>query len=462
MSAPRIEPISPIEDASKASGFCVTVRPLPKLGAQQGPRRIANSANSPERPLMGRKSPRKGLREKGLISPSPTPRQKRKALYYMSPFPGIFAAFPGDGLDGPNVVQSVFSIPLGSGAATASGAVARGKNARSAVLGEFIVGPENRLAAIAVKAVFEEATSRVTPLVLYGPGGCGKTHLARGLAEWWERQHPTAYVVTRTGAEFAQEYADAVENNRLPAWLAKLRRAQMLVLDDLGGLAGKRGAQQELRRILDDLNDNDGLVVVTSRSLPGALPGLSEALRSRFSGGLAVPVNIPGAAARQVIVERFAAAREMALSKRAMQTLADSLNAPTPVLLGALMELELAARNDGEPIDVERIQRYLASDSREKRITVREIATVAAKYFHLKLADLKSASRQKAIVSARNVAVYLTRQLTDQSLGKIGEYFGGRDHTTVRHGYHKIDKLAKTDPSTRQALTELKRLIAMT
>ena len=359
-------------------------------------------------------------------------------------------------------MQGVFSIPLGAGVNKAPSATLRGKPPRPSVLDEFIAGPENRLAAVAVKAVFEDQATRVTPLVFYGPSGCGKTHLARGLAEWWEKHHPIAYVVALTGAEFAQQYANAVEHDRIDPWRAKLRTAQMLVIDDLAGITGKRGAQQELQQALDELSAKDAIVIVTTQSLPHALSGLSETLRSRLSGGLTVPVNIPGAATRQAIVERFAAARGMPFSKRLVQSLVENLNVPAPVLLGALMELELAMHTDGKPLDAERIRRYLVDHDREKTpVSIRDIATVTAKYFNLKLVDLKSPSRRKAIVSARNTAVFLARQLTDRSLEQIGDYFGGRDHTTILHGYRQADKLARTDPVTKQAIIELKRLVAI-
>ena len=359
------------------------------------------------------------------------------------------------------MTQGVFSIPLTSGSATAAGTPTRERSARSALLGEFVAGPENRLAAYAVNAIFEDSVAGISPLVLYGPSQAGKTHLARGLAAWWERHHPLALVQTLTAAEYAQQYADAVETDRVAAWRTKLRASRLLVIDDLRGIAGKRGAQQELRHLLDDLSARGALVVITSHSLPNVLPDVSAGLRSRLTSGLVVPVSIPAVATRQVLVERFAAAREMSLSKRATQVLAESLNVPAPILLGALMELDLAARDEGQPLDLDRIRRYVARHDREKPLQIREIAVTTAKYCGLRLSDLKSPSRRKAIVTARNLAVFLARQLTDESLDQIGEYFGGRDHTTILHGYRKTDKLAKTDPATKLAIAELKRLVSL-
>jgi chromosomal replication initiator protein len=355
-------------------------------------------------------------------------------------------------------VQSVISIPLGNGSAAATAAAKR-ERPGLAVFEEFIVGPENRLASVAVKAVFEEQTHRITPLVLYGPSGTGKTHLALGLAEWWERHHPSSLAIVVTGGEFAQQYADAVESDRVTAWRSRLRTAELLVLDDLSALVGKRGAQQELRHALDDFDERGTPVVIASPVLPALLTGLSESLQSRLASGLSVPVNIPEPATRRIIVDRFAQARGMSLPKHASQLLADALNVSVPQLLGAMMELDRAAGADGQPIDADRIRRYLHDHHRDRAVGIREIATASAKYFGLKLADLKSPSRKKAVVTARNAAVCLARQITDKSLEQIGAYFGGRDHTTILHGFRKTEALMKSDPVTRQALVEIKRLL---
>jgi chromosomal replication initiator protein len=183
-------------------------------------------------------------------------------------------------------------------------------------------------------------------------------------------------------------------------------------------------------------------------------------LRTRLVGGLNVSVQLPAAATRQVLLERYAEARGISLPRKALQSLVESLNVPAPALLGALMELELLAHTDGKPIDAERVRNYLTTKVREKSVSMREIATATARYFNLRLADLKSPSRKKAIVSARNLAVFLARELTQQSLEQIGTYFGGRDHTTILHGYRKTADLAKSDAATKQTLSEIRRMIA--
>jgi chromosomal replication initiator protein len=228
----------------------------------------------------------------------------------------------------------------------------------------------------------------------------------------------------------------------------------------LGQLAGKRGAQQELCNWLDAIWRRDGMVVVTARTLPHQSPALLAPLRSRLAAGLAVPLAPAGPAARRVILERAAAARGLALPKRVVQMMADGWDQNVPSLLGALMELEMTARLEDGSFDAQRIRDYVAGRAGGQRLTLRAIALLTAKYFGLRLSELKSPVRRQSIVAARGVAIYLSRQLTDKSLDEIGKYFGGRDHTTVLHAFRRTERLARRDPSARHAISELKRTLS--
>jgi len=360
------------------------------------------------------------------------------------------------------VVNGVFSIPLEQHLSAAADGRASGKNgrpARGAGLCEFIAGPENRLAGLALRAVLEASTSDYNPLVLYGPPGSGKSHLARGTADWWRQAYPHSVVICLTAGELAEQYAAAVHDSDVDAWRMELRKANLLVLEDLIQLTGKKSAQQELWRAIDAVCQLGGFVLITSRSLPNHMTSLVPALRSRLSGGLSVPLSLPGSCARQVILEKLAAARSTRLPKKAVQALAEGLSLPVPALIAAMMELEMAARADGGDIDLDRVKRYVSSFGRSEPLTIRSIAMLTAKHFGLKLADLKSPQRRQAIVSARGVAIYLARQLTESSLEQIGAFFGGRDHTTVLHSYRRTEKLVKHDPATRLAVNELRKTL---
>jgi chromosomal replication initiator protein len=326
-------------------------------------------------------------------------------------------------------------------------------------LWEFVAGPENSLAATALLPYLERTATQFNPLVLYGPHGTGKSHLAHGLAMWWQQHFPAARVDRLAASEFARAYAAALEDQRLEAWRRQIRGLSLLIVEDLGQLTGKRGAQQELLHTLDALAQQDAMVVVTARTLPTHSSGLLSALRSRLSAGLVVPLALPGPCARRAILEHLAALRSISLPKRALHCLADGLHLSVPALISALLELELAAQLGDEKVDSHRVRQFVAEQGSENMASLRDIACLTAKYFGLKLSDLKSPLRRQPLVAARGVAMYLARQLTKESLQQIGAFFGGRDHTTVLHGCRRTDKLLKRDRETRQAVLELKRML---
>jgi chromosomal replication initiator protein len=354
------------------------------------------------------------------------------------------------------VVNGVLTIPL-SGISFGSSQTAAPRAHR---LSEFVAGPENALAVAAFGPLLDSTSSGFSPLVLYGPHGSGKSHLARGLAEWWRRHAPDAAAECLSGAEFARQYADALSASRLEAWRSKVRGAALFILDDLSQLTDKRPAQQELLHVLDALADNGALVVVTARTFPGQWPVLLPALRGRLSAGLPVPLAFPARAARRAILERFAAARGVSLPAATLDGLAAGLHGSVPMLISAMLELELAASVEGHAVDSKRVRQLVTERTAAVQPTLRQIAGLTARYFGLKIADLKSPARRRTLVASRGVAMYLARQLTTNSLGQIGKYFGGRDHTTVLYGYRRTEELLHRDRAIRQAVAELKKFLA--
>lgn len=351
--------------------------------------------------------------------------------------------------------DGILSIPL-FGQPLSGSTIPSGSDLKAG-LREFLAGPENRLVAVAVQSLLESGEGVFSPLVLYGPSGTGKSHVALGLATAWSARFGRQSAVHTTGADFAREFADAIETQTVEDFRQRLRRTSLFVLDDLGHLAKKHAAQQELVFTLDALAQSAGRVVVTASRAPGQLNGLIPTLVGRLVGGLLVPLARPGAETRLAIVRRLASLRSIELDEAAIRALADSREATVPELYGTVLQLEMASKVEGVTIDAACVRQYLAHHTGAEPPSLPEIASATARHFALKLSDLRSPSRRRTVVTARGVAMYLARTLTGKSLNEIGRYFGGRDHTTVSYGCSNTEKRLETEPAIRDAVEQIER-----
>jgi chromosomal replication initiator protein len=322
---------------------------------------------------------------------------------------------------------------------------------------EYFAGPENCLVGPAVSGVLGRQPTPYNPLVLYGPSGSGKSHLARGLAATWKANFPKSRVVYATAVDFARERADAFETQAVEDFRDRYRGVSLAVIEDVGNLAAKPAAQEELIRMLDAILQQGGQVVVTASSAPREIAGFPPGLQSRLSAGLCVPLALPGPDTRLAILQRWSNLREVEISDSILKLLAEGLAGTVPELLGAMLQLEVPAREQGRPIKARQVRDFLSRRDATLRPKLRDIAALTARHFTLRLGDLRGKSRRRPVVAARNVAIYLCRQLTRESLAHIGEYFGGRDHTTVLHACRKTEQLLQADPATRQAIDQLQR-----
>jgi len=335
-----------------------------------------------------------------------------------------------------------------------------GERNPTTTLRHFIAGPENRLAKVAVEAVLSDRPASYGPVVLYGPSGTGKSHLARGLATQWKVKRRRSKVVYTTSDEFARELFDAIETHAMEDFQARNRQAALLVFEDVQRLGGKPAAEEELVHTLDALIRRESAIVVTAAGPPARLPELTPELRSRLGSGLTVPLVPPAAATRLAIVQRLAAQREIVLAEECAEILAEGFHGTVPELAGALIRLAMPARLNGHGIGLDEVRSYLAERDDARRPKLADIASATARFFSLKVSDLRSRSRRRAVVVARDVAMYISRRRTRMSLEQIGDYFGGRDHSTVMHGCRKTESLLKTDPAIREAVEQLEEFLA--
>jgi chromosomal replication initiator protein len=322
-------------------------------------------------------------------------------------------------------------------------------------LPEFVVGPENHLVEAVVSAILDGASQSYSPLVVCGPTSSGKTHLVGGLFHAWKNAYPRRPALFVTASDFTREFREAVETKMEDQFHAPYARAQLLVLDNLEQLAGRHPAQQALTAMIDRQASSGGWVVVTSRSPPSQIPGLVAGLQARLTAGLLLRLALPGVETRAAILNRVAELRHLNVAETVLQTLAEGLVAPVPELIGALVQLEAEARLEGLSPTVAAAKRLLAARRDARQPTLATVAKIAAKHYGVSVAQLRSASRQRAMVSARNMAMYLARSTTQNSLNRIGAYFGNRDHTTVSHGCRKVEECMESDPAVRKTAEQL-------
>jgi chromosomal replication initiator protein len=354
--------------------------------------------------------------------------------------------------NGVSVVTGVFSIPLDAPKAASHASKSDGQR-QPLPLREFISGEENALARVAADDLLRGG--RYNPLIFCGEPGTGKSHLCRGLVARWRQEHPKSRVLVIHGADFARQYAAAVDADAVTDFRRKYRRLDLLLLENLPEVAAKTPAQQELITTLDHLLSHDRRVLVTSTSLPAKINKLAAGLASRLSSGLIVPLTRPAAKPRRTILQRLAEAYHVHFTPATLDALARQLEATVPELNHVVVTLAGGAAN-GDKIDVDAVQNYLAEDETDSTPTLRSITSRVARYFKLKSADLKGSTRRQAVVRARGVAMLLARQLTGKSLDEVGRHYGGRDHTTVLHACRKTESLLADDPATRHAVEEIK------
>jgi chromosomal replication initiator protein len=342
----------------------------------------------------------------------------------------------------------------------AEGARPIGSQASEGTMSHFFAGPENRLVRVAVRNVLEEKSNGYNPIVLCGPSGTGKSHLALGLAAAWKTRNRRRVECT-SAVDFARELADAIDTQAVEEFRAKYRKAGFLVFEDIGRMvnrkAEKLSAQDELIHTLDTLTNQGSWVIVTSASAPGEMLGILPALQSRLMAGLTVPIALPDRDTRLSIIQHLAQSRQIELPVAAARTLAEGIHGAVPEIMGALVQLEVAARRDDSRINVNAVRTLLAQRNNQCGPSLPAIALACAKHFGIKLHELRSPSRQQAVVMARNVAIFLMRNMIKCSLDQLGRYFGGRDHTTIMHSWRKMEKLLKTDPATRHEVEKLEQ-----
>jgi len=328
----------------------------------------------------------------------------------------------------------------------------------------FVVGPSNRFAHAASLAVSERPAQAYNPLFLYGGVGLGKTHLMQAICHYILTKNPQAKVVYISSEKFTNQLIDAIQKGTTVKFREKYRNVDVLLVDDIHFIAGKQSTQEEFFHTFNALREAHKQIVISSDRPPKEISTLEERLVSRFEGGLITDIQAPDFETRIAILRKKAEKEVINVPDDVTSFIAEKIDSNIRELEGALIRVVAYALLVGEEVTLSLTQDVLKETlaaGQEKRITIDLIQKRVAEHFDIRISDMKIKKRTQAIAFPRQIAMYLSRELTDNSLPDIGEAFGGKDHTTVLHAYKKISKLVSEDVDKRVVIdritSELKR-----
>jgi chromosomal replication initiator protein len=305
----------------------------------------------------------------------------------------------------------------------------------------FVIGASNRFSHAAAVAVAEAPARAYNPLFIWGESGLGKTHLLHAVGHYAQRLFPGMRVRYISTEEFTNDFINSLRDDRKVAFQRRYRDVDVLLVDDIQFLEGKEGTQEEFFHTFNTLHNANKQIVVSSDRPPKQLATLEDRMRTRFEWGLITDIQPPELETRIAILRKKAAQDRLAAPAEVLEFIAARIERNIRELEGALIRVTAFASLNRQPVDTqlaEIVLRDLIPDSQSPEITAPTIMAVTAEYFDLTMDELCGPGKTKALAQARQIAMYLCRELTDLSLPRIGQTFGGRDHTTVMHADKKI------------------------
>ena len=330
----------------------------------------------------------------------------------------------------------------------------------------FVVGKPNELAHAAARRVAESAVSGnraapFNPLFLYGGVGLGKTHLMHAIAWHIRRQDPSRKVIYLSAEKFMYQFIKALRFKDTMAFKEQFRSVDVLMIDDVQFISGKDSTQEEFFHTFNALVDQNRQVIISADKSPSDLEGIEERMKSRLGWGLVADIHPTTYELRLGILQAKAELKQTQIPAKVLEFLAHKITSNVRELEGALTRITAHAQLVGRSITLESAQDVLHDLLRanDRRVTIEEIQKRVAEHFNIRLADMHSARRARAVARPRQVAMYLCKQLTPRSLPEIGRKFGGRDHTTVMHAVRKIEELLAADRALGEDIDLLKRML---
>jgi chromosomal replication initiator protein len=322
----------------------------------------------------------------------------------------------------------------------------------------FVVGPCNQFAHAASVSVAEQPAKNYNPLFIYGGVGLGKTHLLNAIGLRALSHHPDMNVVYVSAEEFMNELINSIRYDRMPKFREKYRNIDCLLIDDIQFVAGKEKTQEEFFHTFNTLHDSGKQIVVSSDKFPKDIPNMENRLRSRFEWGLIADIHPPEIETKIAILEKKAQENNMTLPTNVAHYVASQVESNIRELEGYLIRISAFSSLTGKEIDInltkEVLKRILRRIEKEE-VTIEEIIKTIAAKLNVKISDMKSQKKNKNLVFARQIAMYLARKLTALSFPDIGEKIGGRDHSTVIYANNKMKKGCDDDKNLKKIVQEI-------
>lgn len=321
----------------------------------------------------------------------------------------------------------------------------------------FLPLPENRLAVAAVEEFFETPAPRSGRLVyLSGPSGCGKSLLLREFLRQDPSKTRKPNSAMLTASEWAAEFAEASQNQTIDHFQEKYRSLELLILEDVTSLSGRRESQNQFQAVLDEILSSGGRVLLTATQPAGGLDRFSRRLVNRFHGGVTVSISLPDFDSRVQLLQHFAAARQIPLPTAVAELVSHALPVSPRELLAALIQLETLARRQNVSLTPTLAEHFLNQETMPQPATLSEVAKAVARQFDVPLSGLRGKKRAQGVVLPRQCAMFLARELTDQSLLAIAQFFGRRHHSTVVHACKRMESALHSEPALRQHLAQIR------
>lgn len=325
----------------------------------------------------------------------------------------------------------------------------------------FVIGPQNRFSHAASLAVCQAPARQYNPFFIHGPVGLGKTHLMQAIAHEIKRRNPGFKVLYISSEKFTNQLITAIQTRSTQQFRNKYRNLDLLLIDDIHFIAEKEATQEEFFHTFNTLYDAHKQIVVSSDRPPKEIPGLEERLVSRFGWGLVTDIQPPDFETRVAILRKKMEKETVVVPDDVAYFIATKIRSNIRELEGALIRVVAYCTLTGQHLDLKLAHDVLRDSFHEEdqKITIEQIQRVVAEYFNLKVADLRAKRRTQSVAKPRQIAMYMIRTMTSHSLPEIGEYFGGRDHTTVLYACNKLEEEVLKNPETVRIVEKLKELL---